>query len=81
MSGPLRPVTREMLRGGQTIFANFHIHWWELTLDCGHTVERRCRYRPNPDGYTRRGWAALHHPPGIDRLIDAPKRVRCEECR
>lgn len=75
---PLRLVTRAMLRGGQTILANFHVHWWELDLDCGHTVERSCRYQKadNP----RRGWAALHHPPSLALLLDAPKRARCGDC-
>lgn len=75
---PLRLVRSSFLRGGQTILRNFHTHWWELALDCGHTVERRCRWakvaRP------RRGWATMHHPPGLDRLLDAPKRARCDQC-
>lgn len=75
---PLRSVTTPVLRGGGSIFAPFKFHWWELRLECGHVVERRCRWakvdRPN------RGWAAQHHAPSLDRLLDAPARVRCEEC-
>jgi hypothetical protein len=76
---PLRKVTKEVLRGGASVFANFHYHWWELTLECGHVAERRCRYRP--DGVRRRGYAAQHHAPSLNRLMDAPKRVRCDECQ
>lgn len=74
----LRTVTRALLRGGASVFASFHYHWWELELECGHVTERRCRYTPG--AVRRRGYAAQHHPPGLNRLLDAPLRVRCDEC-
>lgn len=75
---PLRAVARAMLRGGNTGLAQFKTHWWALELECGHTVERNVRWLPvaNPP----RGWAALHRPPGLDRLPEPPKRARCWEC-
>lgn len=75
----LRKVTEARLRGGGSIFApGLKHHWWELRLECGHTVERRIRWRPIPN--PRRGWAAQHAGVSLDRLPDAPKRVRCEDC-
>ena len=75
---PLRLVTKAQLRGGGSILGPFKFHWWDLVLDCGHEVERRCRYRriDNPP----RGFAAMHRGVSLDRLLPAPKKVRCEFC-
>lgn len=75
---PLRSVVEARCVGGASIGGPFKFHWWRLELDCGHTVERRIRWlaEANP----RRGWAALHHGPSLDRLPPPPKRARCEEC-
>jgi hypothetical protein len=75
---PLRAVVEARLRGGGSIVAPFKSHWWNLRLECGHTVERRIRWKPVPN--PRRGWAAQHHGPSLTRLPDPPKRARCEEC-
>ena len=77
-SRPLRVVDEALLRGGGTVFAPFKFHWWELRLECGHTVERRIRWRqvPNPS----RGWAAQHRGVSLDRLPDPPRHARCEDC-
>lgn len=76
---PLRDVETAQVRGGQaSIIASFKSHWWELRLSCGHTVERRIRWLPTAN--PRRGWAALHHGPSLDRLPPAPKYARCELC-
>lgn len=78
---PMRLVVKDMLRGGASVFASFHYHWWELELECGHTVERRCRYAKDPTrAHARRGYAAQHHGPSLSRLLDAPKRAACHEC-
>lgn len=75
---PLRSVVNPHLRGGGSIFAPFKYHWWELDLECGHTVERRIRYVKIDD--PRRGYAAQHRGPGINRVPAPPKRARCHEC-
>lgn len=78
-SAPLRAVKESHLRAGATsVFVAFKTHWWELDLECGHTVERSIRWKkiPNPP----RGYAAQHNPPGLDRLPDPPKSARCEMC-
>lgn len=80
--GPFRKVQSARVRSGQTIIANFHITWWELTLECGHDVDRPVRWLPQkgPKHLRRRGWAALYNPPGPDRLPRPPKRARCDRC-
>jgi hypothetical protein len=75
---PLRKVEKAVLRGGSSILASFKYHWWELHLECGHTVEWRVRWLPEEN--PRRGWAAQHKSPSLDRLPPEPKRVRCDEC-
>lgn len=67
------------VRGGGSILApSFKYHWWQLQLECGHTVERRIRWLSvaNP----RRGWAALHRGPSLTRLPPDPKHAQCEVC-
>lgn len=78
MKAPLRAVVRAHLRGGGSAFAPFKHHWWELDLECDHVVERRIAWLPVPN--PRRGYAAQHHPPSLDRLPPPPKSARCEEC-
>jgi hypothetical protein len=75
---PHRTVVDARVRGGGSIFSGRKYHWWELTLDCGHVVERRIRWTKidNP----RRGWAAQYAPPSLDRLPPEPKHARCELC-
>lgn len=78
---PMRAVVKEHLRGGGSVFASFKFHWWELDLECGHTVERRCRYAPDPTRtHQRRGFDAMHKGASLSRLLDAPKRAACHVC-
>lgn len=61
--GILGPATSRRLR------------WWELTLSCGHEVERNVRYKPigNPRGGTQGR--------SLSDVLPAPKRIRCDSCR
>jgi hypothetical protein len=74
----MRKVVSAQCRAGQTLLANFHVRWWELQLECGHVVERNVKWKPDPNA--PRGWSALHNPPKMSRLPDAPKRARCDFC-
>lgn len=78
---PMRAVVRAVLSEGRgSVVANWiHTRWYELELDCGHTVERTCRYERGASG-SRRGWSRLHHPPPLSKVLDPPKRARCERC-
>lgn len=78
-TAPLRKAVKVKLRGGGSLLASFKYHWWELELECGHTVERNIKWKPIPDA--PRGWAALHHAPSLSRLPEEPKSARCEFCR
>jgi len=71
-------VTRADMRVGRGSFlgpdTNRRLRWWDLGLECGHTVQRNVRYRPLAEGN-----------PGRDRRLaeDAlppVKRARCDEC-
>jgi hypothetical protein len=75
---PWRKVTKAVARGGGSIFAPIKFHWWYLTLECGHEVERRIRWLPIENA--PKGWAALHRGVSLDRLPPDPKRARCSEC-
>lgn len=79
-TAPFRAVEGSTVRSGQTIFANFSHSWWELRLECGHTVDRRIRWLPERNGPKVRGFGNLHRPPSRNRLPNPPRRVRCEEC-
>ncbi len=49
--------------------------WWEMTLECGHQVERTVSYRtPTPGEYVNR-----RHRSYTD-VLPHPRRVRCEQC-
>lgn len=78
MTGPRRKVEQAMVRGGGSIFAPFKFHWWELRLECGHTVERRIRWLPVERPL--RGWHAQHRGVSLWRLPPDPQYARCEEC-
>lgn len=77
---PLRRVVKCLLLGGGSILQpGFKMHWWQLELECGHTVDRRIKWKPVPN--PRRGWAAQWRGPSLDRLPDnEPRRARCEYC-
>lgn len=74
----LRRAVDVTLHGGGSVMAAFKYHWWALTLDCGHVVERRIRWTPIPD--PPRGFAALHQGVPLTRLPAKPNSARCEEC-
>lgn len=79
---PLRWVTESRLAPHTSIFMHEQdphrkTHFWRLTLECGHQVERWIRWLPDPDGPSR-GWAAFS--PSLARLPEPPKRARCDEC-
>lgn len=69
-----------MVLGGSSIMnPGLKHHWWQLRLECGHTVERRIRWKriDRP----RRGWAAQHQGPSLSRLPDKdPQYANCELC-
>ncbi len=48
---------------------------WQLTLECGHSIERRVRYSGNrgmqPRSRTRR----------FEDVVPPPTWVRCEKCK
>ena len=50
---------------------------WVLSLECGHTVERTCRYVQLPVMERQRGGTQTR---SGDDVLSAPRRVRCEEC-
>lgn len=48
--------------------------WWQLTLTCGHVVERTVRYQPSGDG--RLG----SHSRNASEVLPAPKCAKCDHC-
>lgn len=77
---PWRTVLRATLCGANSIGNNrLTMRWWDLTLDCGHVVERPVRFPPQ-EGVWRRGFAAQHHPRPKSEALPAPTRVRCRLC-
>lgn len=77
---PLRAVVKAMPHTGRCIGNNqITIQWWELTLECGHEVERPLRF-PKQVGRQTRGWAIMHHPRRMGEALPAPLRARCERC-
>ena len=83
---PLRTVVEAKRRSGQGGLLSPHyfaIRWWDLVLECGHTVERtRSIDYPPGWGQVPRGMARMHHPPPDDPDYEKPppKRARCEFC-
>jgi hypothetical protein len=77
----MKQVVDARLRGGGSTFAPFKYHWWELDLDCGHTMEKRIRWLPPLDGSRpSRGYAAQHRGVSLTRLPPEPKRAKCDVC-
>ena len=82
--GPRRKVAKGWPRVGSSIIADFKYYFWELTLECGHVVHRRVRYKPEAQPIKwkrRRGFAAMHHPPSRDRIPPIQRHAFCEECK
>ena len=75
----LQKVTASYVRCTRSIgngpFGSRTSYWWNLTLECGHEVERRVQYKPS--GRHAGGIHGNRHPK--DKL-PAPKRARCETC-
>jgi hypothetical protein len=81
---PMRAVTTAVFHEGRVNLFFCHGRgiygrWWDLTLECGHNVERGVRYEPGASN-GRRGYARMHHQPPLTAALPAPKRVRCEVC-
>ncbi len=81
---PLRNVVKSMEREGRSSFNFCHgqgiySRWYDLTLECGHVVERTARYEKGASG-DNRGYARQHHQPPSNKMLPPPKRVRCEFC-
>ncbi len=74
---PLRQVLKAKLRVATSLYASFKFRFWDLTLDCGHEVERPVRHTP---GSKYRGFAAMHQGRPFNEVLPVPKRVRCEYC-
>lgn len=78
-SGPFRAVVTPRLREGSVcLMLPVKGRWWDLELECGHFEERSMRYEHQ--GGRNRGWSALWHPPGLDKALPPPKKVRCSAC-
>lgn len=71
-----RAVVRAVLREVMSIGQPIRYYRWSLTLDCGHTVDRRCRYEPGGKGGFGGMWSSTTR---TDR-VPPPTRVRCEVC-
>lgn len=80
MTAPLRRVEKVTYRVMSSLLSSFKTYRWFMTLECGHDIDRPIRYLPQTTGVKRRGFAALWHPPGPDRIPEPPKRARCEYC-
>ena len=77
---PMRTVTESYWRSGRGSLlggdTSRRVRWWELQLECGHTVQRFLRYtkqdRPNRSG----GWTSRE----IDDALPPPRHVHCDYC-
>lgn len=65
-----KPTYMEGSHNGMNRSNSRTARWWELTLSCGHFVERNARLVK--EGGT----------PGtvMEDVVDPPKKVRCERC-
>lgn len=73
---PLRHVRASHLKEGRGSVlgpdTDRRARWWELRLECGHTVERAARYWPLGAGHQRQR--------SRFDVLAAPKRTRCGSC-
>jgi hypothetical protein len=70
-------VVNASMQEGQSIIRKFPSRWWELTLECGHVVERPVRYKNSHT--TQRGWSWR-----LRSRADALKpvtRAKCDCCK
>lgn len=78
---PLRNVVKGYLRNGRVnIIAGFYGYWHELTLECGHEVQRPGKAKAPPGERMPRGYARQHRGVRESWYLPAPKKVRCERC-
>lgn len=77
--GSWQKVTRADLRPHSSFLMNpvRKTHFWQLTLACGHVVDRWIRWLPQKGANRRRGWAAME--PSLTRLPPEPRRARCKQ--
>ena len=80
--GPWRKVVEsELLSGGVSFFLpNVPLgNVWMLKLECGHTVQRRAKYAPDPNinKLHKHDWWRRRRPTDA---LPPPKRVRCGIC-
>ena len=76
---PLRSVVKSHIREGSSINGDFGFRQWDLTLECGHEVERPLRF-PVQTGVKSHGFAAQYHPRQRSEALPPQKRARCWEC-
>jgi len=78
----MKKVIHHDWKAKQSLFQRWRpvARYWLLTLECGHTAERRFRYRDEPAAM---GSAYLKGPVGssFEQALPAPGRVRCKECK
>jgi len=79
MPKPLRKVVSSELRATRSIgggpFGSRTSRWWTLTLECGHSVERRAKYTPSGT------YAGGIRERSMLDVLPAPKSARCEVCK
>jgi hypothetical protein len=75
---PLMRVIHSSEREGRGSFlgpdTTRRTRWYELTLECGHVVERTMKYKPRT-GRKANGW----HPRSIDDALPPPRRAQCSQ--
>ena len=80
MTRPLRAVVKHhvrFVRGGLLgPDTSRRVGMYELTLECGHRVERFVKYAPNTQMGRANGW----HPRPYDDILPPPVRARCDYC-
>lgn len=76
---PLRLVTASVARSGRGSLLGGdtwrRVRVWNLTLDCGHHIQRSVKYRP---GTGDLGGPGSDH--SLGDLLPAPRRARCDFC-
>lgn len=76
-----REVAKAVLCTGRGSFlgpaTSRRARWWDLTLECGHVVQRSARYRSLPPAERQRG--GTQHRLSED-VLPAPRRARCCQC-
>jgi hypothetical protein len=74
-----RRILSSTLRSATSLIRNFHSRYWELTLECGHIVERRTYHTKSSTPL--RGWEKCWKTRSLKDVVPPPKYVLCEECK